>query len=510
MSVGSSRPLARWALARWAPALAVAAFAALWTSRWESFPIGPDPAYHLAIARQVVAAGGPIGYEWWEAAPEGRPHLYPPTLHLLLAGLLKAGVDPLACLRLLSAALPVAWLLALFLAASRLFGEAIGCCALWAGLLPFSAHLAAAMTMASTLACIELLWLMVAIEEGRAIAAGALVALLGYTHLGLPLIAGTAVVAYGIARPAVRPVIGRAAWGMALIGPWWWHLWRHQDWLRLVGREENAWIQFLPFLYMLAAAGLWTCLRRRGRWLWLPACLAGFLWLAPYHRYRWLSGEGVMPVVLLAAVGLDRLAGRRRRRGMAVAALWIALALLPSWTRTAEGWRWRWRDSAPWHVTGVSDDRASGIDVTLASAPLVRWANVVAARTRPDEILWSNAPYAGGLVAALAGRATSSAMLADVPARAADPISAAHAIWWAKIEELPRARRTWTPIAEDAIAAFFRQAGERPGAHPPAAACPLMLAWAGIAALIAAAAWDLARLRRTAGINTCYNVGLPP
>ena len=44
-----------------------------------------DPAYHMAVARQVSELGRVPRWDRWEYAPFGRPHLYPPVLHILVA-----------------------------------------------------------------------------------------------------------------------------------------------------------------------------------------------------------------------------------------------------------------------------------------------------------------------------------------------------------------------------------------------------------------------------------------
>ncbi|MHC4248219.1 MAG: ArnT family glycosyltransferase [Planctomycetota bacterium] len=45
-----------------------------------------DPAYHMAVAKQIIDNGGGLPrWDYWEYAPFGRPHLYHPALHYLIA-----------------------------------------------------------------------------------------------------------------------------------------------------------------------------------------------------------------------------------------------------------------------------------------------------------------------------------------------------------------------------------------------------------------------------------------
>jgi len=48
--------------------------------------VDSDPAYHMAVARQIIDHGGRLPrWDYWEYAPFGRPHLYHPGLHYLIA-----------------------------------------------------------------------------------------------------------------------------------------------------------------------------------------------------------------------------------------------------------------------------------------------------------------------------------------------------------------------------------------------------------------------------------------
>ena len=44
-----------------------------------------DHFYHMAVAQKILEYGGIPLWDDWEFAPVGRPHLYPPLLHLLIA-----------------------------------------------------------------------------------------------------------------------------------------------------------------------------------------------------------------------------------------------------------------------------------------------------------------------------------------------------------------------------------------------------------------------------------------
>ena len=513
---GSPSLPTRWV--RWLPWLSLGVFVVLWIARWASFPLVLDPAYHLLIARQIVEAGGPILYEWWECAPVGRPHLYPPVLHLLLAGLLNVGCTPIVAIRLGSVALLPALLLSFFLVVRRLVGSSAALCCLWVGMVPFSFHLYSGLTMAAALAIIELLWLIEALERGRWIAAGALLALLFYTHLGMPWIAVLAICAYGAFEPAVRKTAGKSSWGFLVGLPWCAHVAHHRSLLHIISRQENATIEAMPLLYVLAVLGMWRCWRLGGRWRWFLACWIGFTLLAPRHLYRWLSGEGMIPVILLAGAAVDwcaqQASGILRPQGNTPGAaashsrylltsllLFLALVLSPTMSRTSAGWRWLWPDSAPWHLLGSPAVALKIVGESVYSPQLERVVHAVARQSRPKEIVRTNAPYAGGLVAALANRPTASAMLDEVtPAHPFDPIGAAHLILWFRLDEVGAAttfgalsRYPLSRVEEDDLAVIFRQAGVTQTAPRPQAVLPFGLGVALLCGTLALIVWDMGR-----------------
>ena len=499
---------------KWLPWIGLGAFAALWLARWPSFPLALDPYYHLLIARQIVDAGGPMAYEWWEHAPVGRPHLYPPVLHLLLALLLKSGLSPVAVIRLASVVLPVALLVSLYLAMRRLAGPGAALAALGAALTPLAFHLHCAITLASTLGMIELLWLLVALEEHRPAAAGSLLVLLGYTHLGLPGMALIMVAAYTAVRGAAAwKTQVLAGWGLLLVLPWWAYLLSARPGLQVSARWENAGIEIMPVLLAAAAAGLWRCWRLKGRLAWLIACWIGFLTLVPRHFYRWLNGEGILPLLLLAGIGIEwvvqRLAGKPgRRRAMSGILAGLVLLLAPTLVRTDAGWQWRWPDAAPFHLAGAPFVVRKERDATFLSPRVERLAALVARQTSSSEILWSNAPYALGLIAALAHRSMSSAMLGEVAAsRPFDPIAAARLVVFFKVGSLPgwaslADLRSYplTPVAENDVAVLYRRTDRAETARPPRAVMPLAVAAAALATAVALTAWDLSRARQRGAI----------
>jgi hypothetical protein len=491
---------ARWLRVAWAACLV------LWAARWPSFPVSLDPAYHLMVARQVQAAGGPIAVETWQGAPDGRPHLYPPALHVLLAGLGSLGLPPVTGLRLLSAAVMPVLLAALFATARRLLGPLPALASALMALASVGWWLQLTGTMASTLALLALLGWLVALAGGRWVAAGCWLALAWYTHLGVPWMLVAASLMAIAALPSCRAAAARGlGLGVVLASPWLWHLARHAGEVRVVGRLENQAVLVAPILWIFAAIGLVAAWRKGSGGRLLAAVAPASALMAPVFAARWLGGEGLLPAVLLAGTGVVAAAGWRgwptRIPTIARVAALAAMTWIAPQARLEAG-RWRWQPPASLPIQWIIGAPASEFEPMSLDGPHARrLAELVARHSRPGEILWSNAPYAGGFVAALAGRATSSAMFYEVPPRLADPIAAAHLVLWWPIDPLPgmpaleavRGRYRLEPVARTEAAVLFRQPGERPLARDPRRAIPLAAAAVLLWGVLGVACLDMAR-----------------
>ena len=494
-------------LIEWLTWISVGAFAVLWAARWSSFPLLLDPTYHLMIAQELVQAGGPFGYEWWQFAPVGRPHLYPPVLHLCLAGLLKLGCAPIAAIRIASVAVLPLLAVSVVMVMRRIATRELALACVWILMLPFAFHLHATIALAATLGLIEIVWLIAALELKRPLAAGGVMVLLAYTHLGLPVVALVLVGLMAWWRAELRTTIAKASGMLVAAVPWWWHLWVHRASFHVFSRQENTMVELMPAVVGMAAVGAWQCWRQRGVGWWWLALAAGFVIFAPIYPYRWLSGEGMLAIVLLAGSGLVWV-GRAVAKGFraadrSIAAMGLVFLLLmvtPTVTRNTAGWQWWWPDSGPWHLIAPPTPAFMRRDLEgyVYSPPIQQLAAKVAALARADEILWVNAAYGGGLVAVLTGRATSSAMLDEIPpAHPFDALAAAHVVVWLKILPLPGMptlaqvlqRYPLQRISEDAFAVILRN----PLAHQPQAVISFGLAFVLLCGVIGVVVWDLFR-----------------
>jgi len=409
---------------------------------WARLPYFMDAYYHLSVMRGFLDAGGWVGYAFWEAAPVGRPHLYPPLFHFVGCAFLGGGVSPLDVARLLEFAIYPLFLTVFWRGVRQLTGGRtafffllllVGNVPLYVYVInnaPFS--LAMLLGFGAHLLC----------RRGRWKAAGLLIAAAFYTHTLMAILMVAALWVAGLfeGRRGFFQSSASVALGATLASP----LFVHQVIFAphyVFGRTlEFYTAQVNVVLYLLAGFGIWGLSRRfkEARYFIVLYALLTVLFFT--NRDRFLTGQGVIPLYLFAACFLDGAwerwgAGARGRRWV----FWVVVTgLFIGATPTLT-------ISMPGSVVGVEVSSAlrdlGGLEgvrsikgKTLYHPRFVReLVEVVQDRTRPEEILFSNYSYAGGMVAVLAHRATSMSMLQEVHSSSSfDPVRAAHWTLWFK------------------------------------------------------------------------------
>ncbi len=275
-------------------AILLALFVLIWLGRNSIFPVPPDSYYHLMVAREIYETHSVPLWNSWEWAPLGRPHLYPPLYHVLLALFaVPFNGDLLAAFRNLQPAmLPFAhlttWYLARWLFDSRRAFIAL----LIVGLDPVLVT-SSALGMPGVLVTSWVSILVVFFLSGRWILACAMLTVAFYTHLGIPALT---LVGLGlfclIRRQYLTRYVGMAVVALALASPWFIRIYVFRDWFThpldagLYGIIEPwkmpfiklAWLQMINlFVVLLVILAVPQIRWRETRNLVLLCLLLGFL-----------------------------------------------------------------------------------------------------------------------------------------------------------------------------------------------------------------------------------------
>ncbi len=279
-------------------------YAIMQASRWNLFPQHLDIYYHLLTAWGFIQAGGYSNWDFWQYAPAGRPHVYPPLFHIVLALFMKAGVDKIILAKISSVVIPLTFLVTLWSFLRRKFSS----CLAFFSLITISSSLSfyASLTnhMPSTIALTFGVLAIWQFMNRRIVYALLLLTLCFYTHMGVSYYITLTLAIYALFnkeyyRSAFIVIIG----ALILAIPMMMRQLSGINLFALPSVKENYFCEFKTIDYILAISGFVILLRSKGKGrLFLALYLASLIYL-PYLA-RFFSAEGYLPVALLAAVAL--------------------------------------------------------------------------------------------------------------------------------------------------------------------------------------------------------------
>lgn len=395
-----------------------------------------DMHYHLLTAWGFIRAGGYSGWDFWQYAPVGRVHIYPPFFHIILALLIKLGISKIILAKLFETVIPLLFLFVLWRFIRKNYGERIGFFVMLAASSSFSFYLSLANYIPATLAAIFGLLALDRLFRNRFLPAALLLALSFYTHIGIPWLFAFTFIFYGLFSREHRKLCFKIfALAFILSLP---VLFKQLVSLKAVSKlgfslNEKYICQFKIIDYILAFFGLILAWRAEKKYrLFFSLFLASFLFLL--YPYRFFSAEGYLPVILLSALAMDTLcrALQARRAYLKYSPALIAVVILfisPTLSMDKPlgqdkiNYKISLYDSA---FTGMLFARGESLWLPrdyLPSAALIR------DNSGPDDIIYSPLNIVGVTLASISGRATANALLPEIESsREFDPFRAAKII----------------------------------------------------------------------------------
>ena len=303
----------------------------VWLGRNSIFPVPPDSYYHLMVAQHVYDTHSVPIWNSWEWQPLGRPHLYPPLYHILLAfAAVPFHGDLMAAFQNLQPAmLPFAhfttWYLARWLFGSRRALLAL----LIVGMDPVLVT-SSALGMPGVLVTSWISLLVVFFLSGRWVLASAMLALAFYTHLGIPALALAGLAIFSLLqRRYLLRFCAMTAIAVALAAPWLLRIYVFRDWFShpldqgLYGEIEPWKLPFVKFAW----------LQMVNVFLILPVLFA-------LPRIRWRETRNQVLLCLLLGC-LPMLFSYGGRYYIHTVHLWAIFAALPFTGFLGEPLRWR-------------------------------------------------------------------------------------------------------------------------------------------------------------------------
>ena len=406
----------------------IAFFTALSLFNWQKFPFFLDIYYHINVMRGFDTAGGIVNRAFWELAPAGNAHLYPPLFHLLLLVPYKLGLDTLSIARFFSAFSFLSLLATLSFVVNRLFSPKTGFFVAVAAAIPYTFFLKLAITIPVSLSLVFILLAFYAFEEDRRLACPMLIACAFYTHLGMPWMGLLAFIIYGLVKKnALKRVLETVLFSLLLAAPVIIHVLANINMLENplgIKVAENGLLEFYPLIYLLAALGLGRLADSgfRSRGIFFVSLFLGFLPLAFNYRYRFLSGEGLLPVIFFAGIGLEKICdmlkkspagkntGERLASFCSVSLLIFINLFSPTFSSYpgAAGGRngpaLFFMDSTADNLLPFLKKHVRPLEINLVDSEAKDWIRIIKNNTSPDDIICSNWAYVGAMLSAMTGR----------------------------------------------------------------------------------------------------------
>jgi hypothetical protein len=401
--------------------LVLASCAVLQIVRWPMFPQFMDTFYHLHTAWGFNLAGGYSSWDFWQYAPVGRPHIYPPFFHIALALILKTGMPQIILAKLLEVTLPIILLASVWRLCRKRFGDDF---AFWTSIAFVSSfgffsslanHLPSTSAFILGTLAVERMW------RRDVLRAALLLGLIFYTHIGMAWFWALVMVGWGaVEKKSRRHTLLAVAMALVMAAPF---LFAQAAGLAHIARmgyklNESLALQLKPFNILLAVPGLILAIRRKEYRFFLCVLLATLVFL-PYP-FRLVSAEGFFAIILLNAAALraawQKCSSDRVGRAVLTCAVCALAVLSPTIARTppVHGqktyWKMEWFDSAP-----AGTLLAKGQQLWMPQQ-YVEAAQVIRQNTGSRDILVSSLDMFGVILAVVSGRPTANALLPEVKA----------------------------------------------------------------------------------------------
>ena len=379
-------------------------------------PGGVDCWYHMAVAKNILSKKRVPLYADWEYYPVGRPHLYPPLLHICVALLsIPFGGNVLAGGKVFNALmLPISTGLAL-LSFSKVYRDPwkeflaflIICMdpiffGVHKGLLPS--------VLASGFAFLAAAYF----YEKRLIPSILMMGLCLYTHLGIPYLYLLGLFIFSLVNREYFSMYRRFFVGsMLLFLPWGLHVLNNVSWIKigskLVGGDRPLILSAITVLGFLGA--LKTIKSKEKPGLLALSCLIGF---SPafllYGRRFWAHSSLIWAI--LASIHLYDISKYGRGKKVIIASVILACSLLfQPGIMLSKG-----RVMRGWVPSGLREEITllSHGDYSLLGEDVWRIVQIINSKFRELEAVHVNKGWVGEMLYVFTGKKTDRAMYGEV------------------------------------------------------------------------------------------------
>lgn len=287
--------------------LIIIIFSFLQILRWRIFPQFLDSYYHLLTASGFLQAGGYSGWDFWQYAPVGRIHIYPPLFHIILAFLIKSGIPKIILAKFFETVVPIIFLVTLRYFITKNYNIRLSFFVLVTAISSFSFYLSLINNLPATIAIVIAFLSIDQLFRKKFLRPVILLTLCFYTHIGISWLFFLAIILYGFFDREYR----KLAFSIAILAiilslP---IILRQVSALKVISLEgitEKYFSEFKTIDYLFALIALLFIFKKQKKYLlFLSLFLASFIFVT--YPYRFFSAQGFLPIIILSAICLDYL-----------------------------------------------------------------------------------------------------------------------------------------------------------------------------------------------------------
>ncbi|MDP8260096.1 MAG: hypothetical protein P9L96_03735 [Candidatus Gygaella obscura] len=404
--------------------------------RWPIFPMFIDIYYHLNVMLGFSKAGGYVTHAFWEFAPVGRAHVYPPLLHFLMLIFYKLGFSKLFIARFFSAFIYPILLFSVWYFVRKILTKRIAFFVLLMLSSSYYFYLETCNVLAFSLGLCFGIWALFFMHKKRFLSTFLFLLLSLYSHAISGWLIVFTVICFSLLDKRFRFGIKSAVFCIIGYLPFIIHQVINRNYFHFVNVKAMHYLEFNILVYLFAVFGYIVYMSRIKQYnkIYL-AVLLGFIPLTFIYPQRFLSGQGLIAIVLIAAFGLDKCFRLLKERG------WIVLIIFSLFYFVLPGVNVR-KDSVSFkginslfvsmlpEIKSSVQHNARPIYSAKFIDPIIE---IVKENSDDSDIIYSNFSYIAGLFSTFSERATSSGMLQEVrPLKDFDQIKHAKLIIWLK------------------------------------------------------------------------------
>jgi hypothetical protein len=419
----------------------IAIYFLLQIMRWRILPQFIDIYYHLLTAWGFIRAGGYIGWDFWQYAPVGRIHIYPPLFHIILAFLIKSGISKIILAKFLETAMPVIFLIVLWRFVRKNYNARLAFFVMLTAGSSFSYYLSLLDHLPATLAIIFGLLAFGQLFRNKILGALLLLTLCFYTHIGVSWLLAFSFILFGLFDRQYRkpcfiifssalilssPILFKQLAGLRFISLWGFNL------------TETKICQVKIIDYLFAFSGLILSFKKEKKYrLFMSLLFASFIFII--YPYRFFSSEGYLPVIFLSALFLDALFERLNNthiKYIFVLTLVVILFLSPTVSmnipqgKVKLNYKLKFFDSA---FMGMLFAKGNSV---WFPGQYLSCADAIKKNSQNNDIIYSSLNIAGVILASISERPTANALFAEIgPYKKFHPLSVSKIIIFLKDED---------------------------------------------------------------------------